>query len=313
MTDAPAPLSPLAIQCERFLQNLAAVRRLSPHTVNGYRRDLALFLAFCATHKLSQPDAVDGAHARAWLRDLHQRGLQPKSMQRALSALRSFYKWMFREGEIKKTPLAGISAPKAPRRLPVALDTDQAQQLLDNGSSDDDWLAVRDQAIMELFYSSGLRLAELAAANLGDIDFGEGFVTVIGKGRKQRKVPLGRAASTALQTWIAQRAQLGIDGDALFVSQRKTRISHRSIQARLARHALERGLPQHVHPHMLRHAFASHVLESSGDLRAVQEMLGHANLTTTQIYTHLDFQHLAKVYDRAHPRASLRKNEDDNA
>src|SRR5690606_22000901 len=182
---------------------------------------------------------------------------QPKSLQRALSALRSFFKALYRDRVIDKTPLAGVSAPKAPRRLPVALDADQAKQLLDAGAArDGDWLAVRDQAVMELFYSSGLRLAELAGMNLGDIDFDEGFVSVTGKGSKARKVPLGRIASAALHRWLAQRSQLGVAGEALFVSQRGGRISHRSIQARLARHALERGLPQHVHPHMLRHAFA---------------------------------------------------------
>jgi integrase/recombinase XerC len=322
MSNAPpiSPADPIAPHCEKFLQNLTQVRRLSPHTVAGYRHDLHLFCEFCRAQALSDVARVHGADIRGWIRQLHHRGLKPKSIQRALSALRSFYKALFRDGVVTANPVTGIAAPKVPRRLPVTLDTDQTQQLLGsvrpdnvelNEHADDDWLMQRDQAIMELFYSSGLRLAELAGMDIGDIDFVEGFVHVTGKGSKERKVPLGRAASTALKTWLAARAQLQTDDDALFVSNRGSRISHRSIQARIAQHALARGLPQHVHPHMLRHAFATHVLESSGDLRAVQEMLGHANLSTTQIYTHLDFQHLAKVYDNAHPRAARRKSRDD--
>ncbi|MET0380082.1 MAG: tyrosine recombinase XerC [Spongiibacteraceae bacterium] len=307
--DTDRPADPIAALCEIFLHNLAQIRRLSPHTVAGYRHDLALFCEFCRTHNLDDVTRVHGADIRGWIRQLHHRGLKPKSIQRALSALRSFYKALYRDGTVTGNPATGVSAPKVARRLPVTLDADQTQQLLNSHeATGDDWLLVRDQAIMELFYSSGLRLAELAAMNNGDIDFSEGFVTVTGKGNKTRRVPLGRIASSALQTWLQQRALLRTDDDALFVSNRGSRISHRSIQARLAQHALTRGLPQHVHPHMLRHAFATHVLESSGDLRAVQEMLGHANLTTTQIYTHLDFQHLSKVYDSAHPRASRQKD-----
>ena len=313
--ESPAPL--IAQHCATFLHDLTHTRRLSAHTVASYGRDLQLFGEFCAQHELDDVAQIHGADIRQWISFLRRRGLQPKSIQRALSALRSFYKNLFQQGLVKHNPVTGISAPKSARRLPVTLDADQTQQLLQSTGNDEggDWLDVRDQAIMELFYSSGLRLAELAAMNRADIDFDEGFVTVTGKGNKTRKVPLGRVAASALRTWLAQRAQLIVDGespaddDALFISNRGRRISHRSIQLRIDRHAQQRGVPQHVHPHMLRHAFASHVLESSGDLRAVQEMLGHANLSTTQIYTHLDFQHLAKVYDSAHPRASRRHAE----
>jgi integrase/recombinase XerC len=302
------PGSALAQHCESFLRDLAQTRRLSAHTVASYGRDLQLFREFCAQRALDDVHAIHGADVRLFIGFLRQRGLQPKSIQRSLSALRSFYKALFRTKVVGHNPVTGISAPKSPRRLPVTLDTDQTQKLLEADDSAD-WLHVRDQAIMELFYSSGLRLAELAAMNVADLDFDEGFVDVTGKGNKQRRVPLGRVAATALKAWLEQRAQLSADSDALFLSNRGRRISHRSIQARLAQHALTRGLPVHVHPHMLRHAFASHVLESSGDLRAVQEMLGHASLATTQIYTHLDFQHLAKVYDSAHPRANRRRTD----
>jgi integrase/recombinase XerC len=309
----PSPADdPIAPRCAKFLHDLEHTRRLSPHTVASYRHDLELFCEFCRAQALTDVARVHGADIRAWIRHLHQRGLKPKSIQRSLSALRSFYTALFRDGVVTGNPVTGIAAPKVPRRLPAALDADQTMQLLDGSSSGnaegEDWLMQRDQAIMELFYSSGLRLAELAGMNIGDVDFDEGFVTVTGKGRKTRKVPLGRIASSALKTWLATRTQLAADDDALFVSNRGTRISHRNIQARLTQHALTRGVPQHVHPHMLRHAFATHVLESSGDLRAVQEMLGHANLSTTQIYTHLDFQHLAKVYDSTHPRAARQKS-----
>lgn len=317
MSNAPSPPasipSPIAQCCERFLHDLTHTRRLSAHTAAGYGRDLQLFGEFCAQRRIDDVTQVHGADVRQWIGYLRQHGLQPKSIQRALSALRSFYKSLFQQGVVKHNPVTGISAPKTPRRLPVALDADQTQQLLQSDGNEDDWLLLRDQAMMELFYSSGLRLAELAAMDIGDIDFGEGFVTVTGKGNKTRKVPLGSIASTALQAWLAQRALLNTDGDALFISNRGRRISHRNIQSRLAQHALARGVPQHVHPHMLRHAFASHLLESSGDLRAVQEMLGHANLSTTQIYTHLDFQHLAKVYDKAHPRATRRRPDPDDS
>jgi integrase/recombinase XerC len=317
MTNAPPlpahtvePVSALARHCESFLRELADIRRLSAHTVTSYGRDLQLFREFCAQRGLDEVRSIHGADVRLFIAFLRHRGLQPKTIQRALSALRSFYKALLRTRVVEHNPVTGISAPKSPRRLPVALDTDQTKKLLDSGD-DSDWLQVRDQAIMELFYSSGLRLAELAAMNIGDLDFEEGFVNVIGKGNKARRIPLGRVAATALRAWLAQRAQLAAEGDALFLSNRGRRISHRAIQARLAQHALTRDLPVHVHPHMLRHAFASHVLESSGDLRAVQEMLGHASLSTTQIYTHLDFQHLAKVYDSAHPRANRRRTDTD--
>lgn len=302
MTDAP-----LAQLSNRFLADLGNVRRLSPHTVAGYRRDLDDFCAFCAERGIAAPAAVANADIRMWVARLRHH-LGGRSVQRALSALRSFYKYLLRERLVAHNPTTGISAPKSPRRLPRTLDIDQTQQLLETPSrEDDEFLALRDQAIMELFYSSGLRLGELVALDTGTIDFAQGQVEVLGKGGKTRIVPVGGVALRAIQAWLRVRDSVGPQDTALFISRRGSRISPRSVQLRLARQSLQRGAGQHVHPHMLRHSFASHLLESSGELRSVQELLGHANLSTTQIYTHLDFQHLSKIYDAAHPRATRRK------
>lgn len=305
--------TPLATQCRHYLDQLRDERRLSPHTVAGYGRDLKKFLELCAQQNIADGDAVCSADVRAWIAQLRRAGLQGRSVQRALSALRGLFVYRRRSGLGDNDPTRGIRAPKSERKLPRALDADRAKQLLDSRAEDgDDWLAQRDQAMLELFYSSGLRLAELVALDVTDLDRNEGLVSVTGKGNKRRTLPVGRMALAAIEQWLAARALLNPTVNALFLSRRGDRLSPRSVQARLAQQARERGLDQHLHPHMLRHSFASHLLESSGDLRAVQELLGHANLSTTQIYTHLDFQHLAKVYDSAHPRAGRRRNDDDN-
>ncbi|MDH5360742.1 MAG: tyrosine recombinase XerC, partial [Gammaproteobacteria bacterium] len=236
----------------------------------------------------------------------HRQGLSGRSIQRELSALRSFYNYLLQEHLVSLNPAQGISAPKSARKLPKTLDVDQISQLLNQSS--DDPLEIRDHAMMELFYSSGLRLSELIGLDLQDLDLTEAICTVTGKGNKTRILPLGRYARQAIEKWIQQRKQLVEEGGrALFISRNGRRISQRSVQVRLQRYAIKSGLPEHLHPHMLRHSFASHMLESSQDLRAVQELLGHADISTTQIYTHLDFQHLARVYDQAHPRAKRRK------
>jgi integrase/recombinase XerC len=303
MTDAP-----LASLSNQFLSDLERVRRLSPHTVAGYRRDLETFRAFCEERGITSVATVTAADIRRWIAQLRHH-LDGRSVQRSLSALRSFYKYLRRELLVAQDPTTGISAPKSPRRLPATLDIDQTQQLLGQPAqtSDDDFLGLRDQAMMELFYSSGLRLAELIALDIGTIDFEQGQVEVLGKGNKTRIVPVGGVALRAIEAWLRVRGQAEPEGPALFISRRGTRISPRSVQLRIARESQLRGTAQHVHPHMLRHSFASHLLESSGELRSVQELLGHANLSTTQIYTHLDFQHLAKIYDAAHPRAARKK------
>jgi integrase/recombinase XerC len=279
------------------------VRRYSPHTLAGYRRDLARLVAFCDEAKLASFAHVHQADIRQLAAQSHRRGLKGKSIQRMLSAIRSFYQYLIRQRLCRHNPALGVSAPKIPRQLPVTMDTDQLSQLLSAAAGD--WIEVRDKAMVELFYSSGLRLSELTGLNVLDLQLREGLVTVTGKGNKTRTVPVGREAITAITAWLQVRAsQLRDPGEtALFISQRGQRINPRTVQARLKQMAAQQSMGRNLHPHMLRHSFASHVLESSSDLRAVQEMLGHANISTTQIYTHLDFQHLAKVYDAAHPRA----------
>ena len=297
----------LEIQISAFLIYLRDVRRLSPHTIDNYGRDLAQFLRFCQDGQLINVREVCEPHIRRWAAELHRKGLAPSSIQRALSAVRSFFKNQCSHDAQLNNPAQSVKAPKRGQRLPKTIDADQIGQLFQ--MRDEDPLTLRDLAIAELFYSSGLRLAELVASNLGDINTHDKLITVTGKGNKVRTLPVGGAALRAIASWMAVRP---CGGDAptaqspLFISSRGTRISERSVQARLKALALHNGLPQHLHPHMLRHSFASHMLESSGDLRAVQELLGHANIGTTQIYTHLDFQHLAKVYDAAHPRARKR-------
>ena len=242
----------------------------------------------------------------------HRAGAGGKTLQRELSALRSFFRYLLREGRLGFNPAQGVRAPKSERKLPVTFEADGLCALLDQ-APDEDPLALRDQAMIELFYSSGLRLAELVSVNLNDIDLEDASLEVLGKGAKRRRVPVGAQALAAVKRWREVRGLLAAaDEPALFVSQRGRRIHPRTVEQRLARWAMERGAGRHLHPHLLRHSFASHLLESSSDLRAVQELLGHANIATTQIYTHLDFQHLAQVYDQAHPRAR-RKDTDGEA
>ncbi|MEH6548447.1 MAG: tyrosine recombinase XerC [Pseudomonadales bacterium] len=295
------------MQIERYLAYLRDVRRSSVHSIAAYKRDLAKLERFCAANNLSSAQDIHTADIRTWVALEHRSGLGGKSLQRLLSATRGFYVYLIRQSELKLNPADGIVAPKSPRPLPKTLDTDQVGHLLNVKA--DDWLLVRDLAMMELLYSSGLRLSELTGLDVGDIDLTAGLVTVTGKGNKTRSVPVGRMAADILGQWLSCRSEKLADSSdqALFLSSRGGRISPRSVQSRLKKLALSQGLPQHVHPHMLRHSFASHMLESSSDLRAVQEMLGHANIATTQIYTHLDYQHLAKVYDAAHPRAGKKK------
>lgn len=287
---------------DRFLQSLRTERRLSPHTASAYQRDLAALLDYCRAQSITEWRTLDAQHVRLFAAQSHRRGLSPRSVQRRLSAVRSLFRHLIRDGELKHDPAADVQAPKTRKRLPVTLDADTMAKLLSFRS--DEQLGVRDQAIMELFYSSGLRLAELLGLDLPDLDLRDRTVRVLGKGGKARIVPVGREARAALERWLAERTTLAaIDEPAVFVGVGGRRLGPRIVQKRIARWARQQGLPEHVHPHMFRHSFASHLLESSGDLRAVQELLGHANISTTQVYTHLDFQHLARIYDAAHPRA----------
>lgn len=284
----------------RFLAELSHQRRASAHTVAAYRRDLDKLAALAAGTELA---SLEPHQLRRFIMQLHGQGLAPSSLARTLSAWRTYYRWLARHGAIVRNPCDNLRPPKRPQPLPKVLAIDQAQALLE--AKVDSLLELRDKAMFELFYSSGLRLSELAGLDVGNgLDFDEGTVTVVGKRHKTRTVPMGAKAMAALTEWLARRVEIanGVES-ALFVGQRGNRLTPRAIERRLEAWARRAGLGVHVHPHMLRHSFASHLLESSGDLRAVQEMLGHANIATTQIYTHLDFQHLAKVYDATHPRA----------
>ncbi|HIP53010.1 MAG TPA: tyrosine recombinase XerC [Chromatiales bacterium] len=291
---------------ERFLGHLEHERRLSPHTLTNYRRDLQRIMGWMSEQGIAEWPQLHQAQVRDYVTWRHRRGASGRTLQRELSTLRSLFRYLMNEGEAALNPADGVRAPKSPRKLPATLDADQLDHLL---SLDDDTpLGRRDAAIMELFYSSGLRLAELISLDLGDVDLADATLVVTGKGGKTRRLPVGRMARDAIRRWLAVRGQLAaMDEPALFVSSRGGRISPRTVQQRLHRWATLQGTPRNVHPHLLRHSFASHLLESSGDLRAVQEMLGHADIGTTQIYTHLDFQHLAQIYDQAHPRAKRRK------
>jgi len=295
---------------DRYLDYIREVRQLSPHTLSNYQRDLDAFVQWSDSRGITQAEKVQEGDIRQWVSHLHRRGLAGSSIQRSLSATRSLFNFLGRENGYPRNPAASVQAPRKPRKLPKTMDADQVDQYLN--FEQDSPLASRDSAIAELFYSSGLRLAELVAVNLQDIDHQAKLITVTGKGNKTRTVPVGGTALGAIEQWLQQRPPIASDPDsanALFTSLRGKRISVRNIQDRIKLQGRKSGMPQDVHPHMLRHSFASHMLESSGDLRAVQELLGHANIATTQIYTHLDFQHLAKVYDAAHPRAKRRKED----
>jgi integrase/recombinase XerC len=288
---------------QRYLQHLAAERRLSPHTVAAYQRDLATLTRLVADKPLANLTVTD---IRGAIVKLRSHNLAATSVARQLSSWRGFYAFACRRLGYPGNPCVGLRPPKVAKALPQVLSPDVCTQLLEGSSpsASDNALQARDRAMFELFYSSGLRLSELSELDLNDLDLKSGEAQVTGKGRKTRIVPVGQAALDAIAAWLPQRSMLVQDrATALFINQRGTRLSPRSVQLRLNRWAVQAGLGQHVHPHMLRHAFATHVLQSSGDLRAVQEMLGHASISTTQVYTHLDWQHLAKVYDQAHPRA----------
>lgn len=287
---------------EGFLDYLRFERRLSPHTLESYRRDLQQVSDWCRQQEIASWQTLQPNQLRQYLAARHRQGLSGPSLQRQLSALRSLYRYLLREGQAGSNPAQGIRAPKAAKKLPRTLDSDQLARLLDQPS--DDPLVIRDLAMIELCYSSGLRLAELVSLNLQELDLADATLEVTGKGAKSRRLPIGGKALEAIRRWLVERQKLAdLEETALFVSQRGRRIHPRSVQQRLGRWARLQGTPGGLHPHQLRHSFASHLLESSGDLRAVQELLGHANISTTQVYTHLDFQHLAEVYDQAHPRA----------
>ena len=290
-----------------FLEHIRTVKRLSPHTLDNYQRDLNQFQIWLEEQEISEWNKVRQQHVRQYVASRHRKQASPKSLQRHLSSIRSFYNYLLSESLAKINPAQGVRAPKVNRKLPSTMNVDEVSQLLTPNS--DDVLDIRDHAMMELFYSSGLRLAEMVSLNLQDFQGAPDTLEVLGKGNKTRIVPVGSMALQAVQLWLSRRAEIAAaDEIALFVSKRGTRISRRSIEQRLSQQAVKHSSSQHLHPHMLRHSFASHLLESSGDLRAVQELLGHANISTTQIYTHLDFQHLAQVYDQAHPRAKRKKN-----
>jgi len=304
-----AAADPPCDAAERFLAHLKFERRLSAHTLGAYRADLARLERFCRQRKLTLV-ALGPAEVRTFAAREHAAGADARTVQRRLSAIRAFYRYLEREGIVRANPAQDIRAPKAARRLPSTLDPDQMARLLEIEAGDE--LSVRDRALMELFYSSGLRLSELVGLDLQDLDLKGRTVCVLGKGAKERLVPVGRRALEALEAWLAERSRrlrgaATRAAGAVFIGRSGRRIGVRAVQRRVALWARRQGLGRHVHPHMFRHSCATHLLESSADLRAVQELLGHTNIATTQIYTHLDFQHLAKVYDSAHPRARRRK------
>jgi integrase/recombinase XerC len=291
---------------DEFKRHLSDERRLSAHTVLNYLRDLNKLRQFCEQRNLDDWAKINANHIRQYSAWLHHQGLSSRTIQRMLSSARALFNYLNREGLMSINPAKAVSAPKGQKRLPKTLDVDQMSALLDHLDSYS-FVGCRDKAMMELLYSSGLRLAELASLNIRDVDFGDQLVYVTGKGDKSRVLPIGRQAMKALQLWLEMRDKQGFfDEKALFITQQGRRLGDRAIQKRLSHWGKKLGISDHVHPHRLRHAFASHMLEASGDLRAVQELLGHADISTTQIYTHVDFQQLAKVYDSAHPRAKKR-------
>jgi integrase/recombinase XerC len=295
-------ISPMCHMVESYLHHLRQEKRYSEHTVMNYGRDLAVFCRFLEDREITQWHEVNNHDVRDYTALRHRSGLSGRSIQRELSTLRSFFRYLCTHRQVAHNPVGDIRAPKSPRQLPTTLDVDQVHQLFSFNA--DKSLEKRDVAMLELTYSSGLRLAELVGLNMQDIDLTQGQVKVLGKGKKFRNVPVGRKACQAIRLWLNERAKLtAINETALFVGRHGRRLTPRAVQQRMKSWAKRQGLEQPLHPHMLRHSFASHLLESSGDLRAVQELLGHADIGTTQTYTKLDFQHLARVYDTSHPRA----------
>jgi integrase/recombinase XerC len=289
-----------------FLSHLRNERRYSPLTAENYSRDICRLFKLAGATPLNE---LKNHQIRRFIAQLHGGGLGGKSLARMLSAWRSFYAHLIRDHQFKDNPCIGLRAPKSARNLPHALSPDEAMRMMELPTTGD-ILAVRDKAMFELFYSSGLRLAELVSLDPAALDFADAAVRVIGKGAKTRIVPLGSFAISALQAWLALRGQLAKqDETALFVNRNGSRIGSRTVQLRMSGWGVKQGITSSVHPHLLRHSFASHVLQSSGDLRAVQEMLGHTSISTTQVYTHLDFQYLSKIYDAAHPRAKRKPHE----
>lgn len=286
-----------------YFNQLTFEVRASEHTVKNYQRDIKHLFRYCSEKTINQWADLKHTDVRSYIAGRHRKGLSSKSLQRELSAIRSFYDYLLKKGQVSINPAQHIKAPKQPRKLPKTLDVDQLSGLLEAGANS--LLEIRDLAMFELFYSSGLRLSELSALDLDDIDLPDNTLTVrLGKGGKSRVLPIGSKAVTAIENWLQQRSiKIVAAESALFVSMRGTRLGQRNIELRLKQWCIKKGIAEHIHPHMLRHSFASHLLESSQDLRAVQELLGHSNISTTQIYTHLDFQHLAEIYDKAHPRA----------
>lgn len=306
MGERPNPKIEMQAWIDRFICFLREQRRYSQHTLSSYSRDLRRFIKYLATQDVEQWHDVDTPTIRAYLSFRHRSGIAGRSLQREISTLRSFYRFLLKELQVSRNPVDGVKAPKTEKKLPATLNVDQLERLL--ASDPNTPLQIRDLAMLELTYSSGLRLSELVTLNLSDIDLNEGQVRVMGKGNKTRVIPVGRMACRAIHDWLAVRQQQIVQGEqALFVSKRGTRLSPRAVQKRMSLWSRIQGFDQRLHPHMLRHSFATHLLESSGDLRAVQELLGHADISTTQVYTHLDFQRLAQVYDQAHPRARKRK------
>ena len=291
---------------DAFIRHLEFERRLSKETCKHYRRDIDALQSWCDEAGIDGWSGLDSEHIRNFSATCFRRGLSARSIQRRLSAARTFFRYLLREKHVSRNPVQSVSAPKGRKRLPENLDADRMARLLEIPG--DGLLVDRDRAILELLYSSGLRLAELTDLNVGDVDMQDATVRVTGKGNKDRIVPVGSRALQALSRWQVSRGTLaGADEPALFVSNRGTRLSRRSVQARVDHWARRQGIDSKVYPHLFRHSFATHLLESSHDLRGVQELLGHANISTTQVYTHLDFQHLAQIYDKTHPRARARK------
>lgn len=289
-----------------YLKYLRTIRHYSPATLTSYQHDIQGFLQYLAEQEILDCTQATIHHIRAYIANCHRKGLAGSSMQRRLSSLRGFYKHLLKDNQIGLNPAADVRAPKSAKKLPKVLDVDQMDRLLSGTNTSP--LEIRDHAMMELMYSSGLRLTELVNLNLLDVDLGAGQLKILGKGNKTRYLPIGRKAREALNSWLNLRKSLAIAREmSVFVNNRGSRLSQRAVQKRMKEMAQRTTLGVHVHPHMIRHSFASHLLESSGDLRSVQELLGHANISTTQVYTQLDFQHLAKVYDQAHPRARKTK------